>query len=170
MLRWFGALVVVLSAFSVGVLKYEELKRRELELNDFLRFLDHIESIFDCLHGGLPEALEGAIVYCETDFQLLLSSVLKQLRSASGVRASKAWEIALQETKLAINTEDFDVLRDFGKGLDGSDFSAQQRNIAFAKKQTERRLEDARESRKVNGKLAVQLSVFGSVATVLLLL
>lgn len=170
MLKLLGGLAIILSGLAIGLLKRDELKRRERELLDLLRFLDHLENEFSCLQSVLPDAVERALSYCETDVHTLLSSVLKQLRSPSGLRASNAWAKALEQTALSITTEDAEVLKDFGAGLDGGDFPSQLKNITFAKRRLNEQLDDARELRKINGKLAVQLGVFGGVTTVLLLL
>lgn len=170
MLKWLGIFAIMLSALAVGSLKRDELKRRERELFDFSQVLSYLENAFDCRQDCLPEAVEGAMTYCETDLYLLLESFLKKLRGAEGIRTSDAWVDALNETTLSINAEDREVLKSFGKGLDGSDFAAQKRNIAFTKKQIETCLEDARVSCKVNGKLTLQLSFLGSIAIILLLL
>ena len=39
MLNWIGAAFIMVSAIMVGLVKREELRQRELELQDFLQFL-----------------------------------------------------------------------------------------------------------------------------------
>ena len=170
MLNWIGAAFIMVSAIVVGLIKREELRQRELELQDFLQFLFCLENSFDCLKQGLCEAVKQALPYCKTRFSTVLEQVLTELYKASGKSASEIWESVLDNAVLAITTEDMAVFRSFGKGLNGNDFSAQKRNVLFTQKEIEKRLDDARESRNVNGKLTLQLSIFGSIAVVLLLL
>lgn len=170
MLKLIGTVIVVVSAFLVGLLKRENLKRRERELKDFIQFLSHLEDAFCCLQSRLADAVEGARIYCETDLQCLLGEFLARLRLANGAKASDAWQASVENSNLALNFEDFEMLKTFGKGLDGRDFEAQKRNILFTKRQAEKRLEDAEQLGKTNGKLSVQLSVLGSIVIVLLLI
>lgn len=170
MLSWFGAIAVIVSALLAGICKREEFRRREQELRDFMVFLTHLENDLDCLKSGFKDALERAIPYCETNLQAMLETVLSRLKCATGERISKVWNDVLADADLAITAEDVEVMKSFGKGLDGGDFSAQKRNITFIKKQIEKCMEDAGESGKKNGKLMVQLSLLGSAAVVILLL
>lgn len=170
MLSWLGAITVIVSALLVGLAKREEFKSREQELKDFMNFLSRLENDLDCFKSGLRDALEHALPYCETNLQVMLETVLEKLRVATGERVSEIWNEALIHTNFTINAEDKEILKSFGNGLDGGDFSAQKRNIEFTKKQLEQRLEDARKSGEKNGKLSVQLSLLGSIAVVILLL
>ena len=170
MLSWIGAITVIASAVLMGITKREEFRCRERELRDFMNFLSRLENDLDCLKSGIRDALEHALPYCETNLQVVLDKVLERLKSASGERVSEVWNEALIHTSLTINAEDKEILKSFGKGLDGGDFSAQKRNIEFTKRQLERRLDDARESGEKNGKLTLRLSLLGSIAVVILLL
>lgn len=169
MLKILGSVAVILSGAMLGAIKREELKRRERELEDFYLVLEEIENEFKCLKSSLPNALERVLPRCKTNVYGLIEAVLTRLKSAEGVRAATAWKDALGDIQLSITKEDYAVFEQFGNGLNGADFDSQLKNITYVKQKLSNCIAEAQQSRKTNGKLALQLGTFGGITIVLLL-
>ena len=169
MLKFIGVLSVAFSSIGFGVVGYTRMKRREQELIDFRRLLTHLQDTLESLQSGLQEAFLTASNHCATEFKKVLDEFLRLLKNGDGIRASAAWQMALETADLSLTEEDEMILKEFGGGLDGHSFDSQKRNISFAISKIEKQIEDASEQRLQNGKLTLKLGVFCGVGAVLLL-
>ena len=160
LLKWIGAVFLLLAGATAGYLESKKLHDRVKRLKNFCIFLDNAAT--EVSYEGMPVEEICMRHGKSLDFMTPLLAALK-----AGEPFPQAWKKA--EASPVLCEEDRELLSQFGEGFGASDTQGQLNHCSLCGSLTKKTLLKAEEDEKKKGKLYRMLGLFGGAAAALLL-
>lgn len=167
---WAGACLLIISCGGLGLYMASRIRKRPEELRACLTALTLLDTEISWGVTPLPEAFGILKERTEKPWSLFFAELEKRLQKGEG--AYKAWNdtIAQQMKYFCLKPEDWQVIKDVGKGLGRSDRQEQHKQIELVKQQLALIREDASEWAEKQAKMWSYLGFLGGIAGVLFLI
>ena len=165
-----GCIVLIAGCGSSGLWLANRIRRRPSELREFLMALTLLDTEIVWGATPLPEAF--GIVKERTDMPWQGFFKDLQERLERGEAANIAWKetILCQKTHFCLKPEDWQVIRDVGKGLGRSDRTEQHKQLELVLRQLTLTKEQADIWSVKQAKMWSYLGFLGGIAGVLILI
>ena len=165
-----GCIVLIAGCGSSGLWLANRIRRRPSELREFLMALTLLDTEIVWGATPLPEAF--GIVKERTDMPWQGFFKDLQERLERGEAANIAWKetILCQNTHFCLKPEDWQVIRDVGKGLGRSDRTEQHKQLELVLRQLTLTKEQADIWSVKQAKMWSYLGFLGGIAGVLILI
>lgn len=166
-IKWIGAVLVFISAFSIGFMKSRELSGREKSLKNLRTALNILESEIVFSSHYLKEALKRISDLCGCGG--LFSDISDQMQKFS---VMEAWNISLKKSqkKLFLKDSDIEILNILASQIGMSDREQQVKHITHVKLLLEKAEEDARHEYQTLAKLYRSMGIFAGLFIIILLI
>lgn len=167
---WMGALFMIIGCGSLGLYSAARIRKRPVELRECLTALTLLDTEIFWGNTPLPEAF--AILRDRTDgaWSGFFAELSERLHKGEG--AYGAWNETIEQQKknFCLKTEDWQVIKDAGKGLGRSDRQEQHKQIELVKQQVSLVKEHAAQWSEKQAKMWSYLGFLGGAAVVLFLI
>lgn len=152
-LKVIGSIIVITVSSFVGYFMSKDCSKRPLQLRALQGLIQMLESEIRFLSSYIPDAFERIYKLDDSPVTGFFVATIKNLKNDSSLSASQAWEMAISSNiyKTALNTEDMQILINFGNMLGNSDIEGQVKNISFVLTQLsiqEKKLKSLKEKTK----------------------
>lgn len=167
---WLGSLLLIISCGGLGLYMASRIRKRPVELRACLTALTLLDTEISWGITPLPEAFGILKERTEEPWALFFAELEERLQKGEG--AYEAWNatIAQQMKIFCLKPEDWQVIKDVGKGLGRSDGQEQHKQIELVKQQIALIKEDASEWSEKQAKMWSYLGFLGGIAGVLFLI
>ena len=135
-------------------------------LKEFRGILNIIKTKIKFTYEPLAEIFKQISNKSETQIEKLFNKMVNQL---TDFQTREVWENCLQETELAINQEDRDILKKLGKMLGQTDVEGQVSEIEVTENFLNMQINKAEEEKKKNQKMYKTLGICMGLFFVILL-
>jgi stage III sporulation protein AB len=162
-----ASVLVLASTLGLSQMAISPYQLRVRTLEEWLRFLSHLNPLIQWKRVPLPQALLQAAL----GQRLLLPALqdLQQELDRREIAFEQTWQAMLSQLP-GLWEDDRRVLADLGRALGMSDVQYQHDHLAAAHAELERLLKDAREERSKDGRLLGALfSALGVMVIILML-
>lgn len=167
---WVGAFLLIIGCGSLGLYCAARIRKRPVELRECLTALTLLDTEIFWGSTPLPEAF--SILRDRTDgaWSDFFAELSERLQKGEG--ANSAWNatIAHRMKSFCLKPEDWQVIKDVGKGLGRSDRQEQHKQIELVKQQISLVKEHAAQWSEKQAKMWSYLGFLGGVAGVLFLI
>ncbi len=170
MLKWAGAICILIGAIGVGnsySRQFGQHYRQLLALKELLLLLGN-EMRY--LKMPLPQALKRISGQCEEPFGALLQEVSEKLQSYMEASPSKVWKqiVAGNREKYLLSEDEYRIFQEAGVILEQSNSYMQEEEIRLYQEQLQFKLVHAQEELKTKQKLGRYLCGAGGIFLILL--
>ncbi len=130
-----GCVVLIAGCGSSGLWLANRVRRRPIELREFLMALALLDTEIVWGATPLPEAFRIVKERTDSPWQEFFAELQERLQR--GESASIAWQetIVTQNPHFCLKKEDWPVIRDVGKGLGRSDRTEQHKQLELVQRQ-----------------------------------
>jgi stage III sporulation protein AB len=172
LLKLLGSILVMAASTYLGFTLSRECAARPIQLRTLQSLLQMLENEISYLSSVLTEAFEKIGKSTNSEIGLFFSEAAAMLTNGTGLTAAQAWEQAVENKlgRTALNREDGEMLKAFGKLLGSSDREGQIKNIRLTADHMKLQEQKAEESRRRNEKMYRSLGVLGGLAIVIILM
>lgn len=165
-----ASIMLIFGCGSLGLYLAARIKKRPVELRDFLTALTLLDT--EIIWGGtpLPEAFALLKQRSEGSWKDFFAEL--ERRVLEGESANTAWSetIRTQDKKFCLKAEDWQVIQNVGKGLGRSDRQEQHKQIELVKQQVRDVQEQTMLLCDKQAKMWSYLGFLGGIAGVIFLL
>ncbi|HLR62435.1 MAG TPA: stage III sporulation protein SpoIIIAB [Lentibacillus sp.] len=170
-MQWIGALLFIGTTTLAGFDISKRLNERPKHIRHMKNALQILEA--EILYGQLP--LPDAFATIAKQIPDPISSFFNQLNGSlthHNNDLSQVWNRHLEELikSSALDTNEAEILKQFGRTLGQHDFDQQQKHIHLTLKHLDRELDDARDNQYRYSKMAKSLGLLCGLFIVLLLI
>lgn len=150
MVKFFGALLIIIACGGAGFFKGQKFAKRPVQIRKLRSVLQNLETEISWTATPLPEALNKVGKIAGAPVGLLFIKASDLIRENAYFSVGEAWEHALQKTKqyLAVGQEELEILKSFGYGLGNSHREEQIKNLSLVREHL-KSLEITAEAEKV---------------------
>lgn len=165
-----ASIILILGCGSLGLYLAARIKKRPVELRDFITALTLLDT--EIIWGGtpLPEAFALLKHRSEGAWKVFFAELERRVQE--GESANTAWSetIRIQEKRFCLKSEDWQVIQNVGKGLGRSDRQEQHKQLELVKQQIRDVQEQALIMCDKQAKMWSYLGFLGGIAGVIFLL
>ena len=167
---WAGAFLLIISCGSLGLYNAARIRKRPVELRECLTALVLLDTEIFWGSTPLPEAF--SILRDRTDgaWSGFFAQVSERLQKGEGAQVAWNNTISSQEKNFCLKQEDWQVIKDVGKGLGRSDREEQHKQIELVRQQIALVKEHAAQWSEKQAKMWSYLGFLGGIAGVIFLI
>lgn len=171
MVKFIGALMILMASTAIGILKGHHLAARPKQFQQLRSDLTLLEMEVNYAATPLPEALAKVAHYSEEPIRTLWVETRAGLSNGEGLLAEEAWQQGVEAlaNKGAFKEIDLSVLRDFGAGLGLANRQEQLKKFKLLQEQLRSLQLQAEEVRTKNERMWRTMGVLGGIALIILL-
>ena len=151
----------------IGLLISRKYKDRVTELKEFRNSLNMLESKIKFTYEPLQEIF-GQLYNClDNNISLIFKKANDYMKK---MNTQDAWNKAIEESKLNLNNEDINIIKNMGKLLGKTDVEGQVSEIALTSSFIDMQIEKAEKDKEKNEKLYKTLGTVIGLAIVIILI
>lgn len=171
MVKMIGSLIIILSGIIGGRFLGFKYLQRIRELQEFSTALHMLETEIGYGLTILPMAAKRLAEISPQPHRFFFQQFQQHLEAYEGLTADQAWQSVIDETqrRFCLQTEDWAVLRQYGRALGASNDQDQVRHLKVAQKRLEQLENKAREEGEKMSRLWNYVGTLTSIAVVILL-
>lgn len=151
----------------IGLLISRKYKDRVTELKEFRNSLNMLESKIKFTYEPLQEIFNQISNCLENDISLIFKNTIENMRK---MNTQDAWNKAVEESKLNLNNEDINIIKNMGKLLGKTDVEGQVSEIELTSSFIDMQIEKAEKDKEKNEKLYKTLGTVIGLAIVIILI
>ncbi len=163
------SIIIILSTGIIGYIMAHRYVQRLQELKSLFLSFQLLETEIMYSSNNLPRALEKVGKKSNSSIQNFFLDTYEILKVRSGLSVEEAWLKAIESniSKTALNSEDKDMILDFGFNLGSTDRDNQIKNFQLVYLQLKKRQDNAEAMRFKNEKMCKSLGVLIGLALVI---
>lgn len=161
---------MIIGCGSLGLYYASRIRKRPVELRECLTALALLDTEIFWGSTPLPEAFSILKERTDGAWSGFFAQVSERLQRGEGAQVAWNNTIAHQKQHFCIKPEDWQVIKDVGKGLGRSDRQEQHKQIELVRQQISLVKEHAAQSSEKQAKMWSYLGFLGGIAGVLFLI
>lgn len=171
LLKISGSFLIIFSSWFLGYKISKRIAGRPEELREVSQLLEILETEFRYMADVLTDAFARVCKNSSSRTVIFFKRCSEILQTSPNINAKEAWGMAIKEVipETYLNSEDANILCDFGKRLGMSDLDGQIANIHLTISRLKIQEKKADEVKNKNEIMYKRLGILGGICLVLLL-
>ena len=167
MIKYFILIVILCASTGIGLLVSKKYKDRVIELREFRNALNILENKIKFTYEPLQEIFDQMSENLIENVANIFKKTKSNLRK---METQEAWNDAIEECKLNLNSEDISIIKNFSKLLGKTDVEGQISEIKLTSSFIDTQIEKAEKEKEKNEKLYKTLGTVVGLEIVIILI